>query len=468
MPCRCMRRRKCDGRVRDLDAPFRHYGEARTRRARRQGQPLFERPGRIRADAQAAAARPAPGGLPALSCSCASTWASAISSTAGPAIIAARMQAFYAFLKIRQTAGGRHARSAAECAAGRSRRWCWSARGIAALAAAGVAGPRRRVDRGCLAPAGLAASRSPRINIDLCFPDAGCAARRRLVRDNLVATVTGALELLRAWYAPPDALAGPGADRAAWSACATALAADAGVLLFTGHFTHTELAMRLLVEALGQPIGGVVRRNNNPCLEATFDAGARDAFRRDAGKEGRARPVARACSRGRRWRISADQNFNYQHAFVPFFGVPAATLDHRARPGQARRRAWCCRCGCIATATASTTSTSTAPWPAGPELPPADAAALYMRELEARVREHPEQYLWVHRRFKTRPAGRGAVLLIDLDGVVGLALEAVDASTGIAPARAGSASSIAAITRAVSAVASSVGKSSSAGRISAV
>ena len=32
-----------------------------------------------------------------------------------------------------------------------------------------------------------------------------------------------------------------------------------------------------------------------------------------------------------------------------------------------------------------------------------------MRELEAVVREHPEDYLWVHRRFKTRPEGEAPV-----------------------------------------------------------
>ena len=41
-------------------------------------------------------------------------------------------------------------------------------------------------------------------------------------------------------------------------------------------------------------------------------------------------------------------------------------------------------------------------WPSGD---PAQDAARYMAELEAVVRQHPEQYLWVHRRFKTRPPG---------------------------------------------------------------
>lgn len=244
--------------------------------------------------------------------------------------------------------------------------------------------------------------RVARVNIDLCFPALDASARRRLVRDNLVATVTGALELLRAWYAPPEALQGL-ADIRGLERLRDALGSGRGVLLFTGHFTHTELAMRLLVEALGQRIGGVVRRNNNPCLEATF-AQARGEHFGAALEKKDIRGLLRALQSGQAVAYSADQNFNYQHAFVPFFGVPAATLT--TVPALAKRAGalvlpvWLHRDG-----DGIYHIDIAAPWPAWTELPPADAAALYMRELEARVREHPEQYLWVHRRFKTRPEG---------------------------------------------------------------
>ncbi len=240
------------------------------------------------------------------------------------------------------------------------------------------------------------------INIDLCFPERDVPARQRLVRDNLVATVTGALELLRAWYAPSDALQGlaeiRGLDR-----LRDALDAGRGVLLFTGHFTHTELAMRLLVEALGRPIGGVVRRNNNPCLEATFEQARATHFGATLEKKD-VRGLLRRLQSGQAVAYSADQNFNYQHAFVPFFGVPAATLTTvpalAKRAGAVVLPVWLHRDG-----NGVYQIDIAAPWPAWTELPPADAAALYMRELEARVRAHPEQYLWVHRRFKTRPEG---------------------------------------------------------------
>ena len=46
-----------------------------------------------------------------------------------------------------------------------------------------------------------------------------------------------------------------------------------------------------------------------------------------------------------------------------------------------------------------------AAWDDWPAQSPEDAAARYMRALEARIAAHPSQYLWMHRRFKTRPPG---------------------------------------------------------------
>jgi Kdo2-lipid IVA lauroyltransferase/acyltransferase len=172
-------------------------------------------------------------------------------------------------------------------------------------------------------------------------------------------------------------------------------------MLLTGHFTHTELAVRLVVEALGRPVRGVVRRNNNACLEATFEA-ARAAHFGPTLEKKDVRGLLRTLQSAQAVAYSADQNFNFQHVFVPFFGVPAATLT--TVPALVRRAdavllpLWFHR-----DTTGRYRIEIAAAWDDWTALPPADAAAFYMRELEARVRAHPDQYLWVHRRFKTRP-----------------------------------------------------------------
>jgi KDO2-lipid IV(A) lauroyltransferase len=163
----------------------------------------------------------------------------------------------------------------------------------------------------------------------------------------------------------------------------------------------------LLSDALGRPLRGVVRRNNSACLEAEFERARQRVFGPTLAKKD-VRGLLRALQHGEIIAYSADQDFSYGHAFVPFFGEPAATLTgtaelarranarvlpfwfHRDEAGLYRLRV-------------------EAEWPQWHNATPEQSAAIYMRELEAVVREKPEQYLWVHRRFKTRPPGAAPV-----------------------------------------------------------
>lgn len=248
--------------------------------------------------------------------------------------------------------------------------------------------------------------RVARINVDLCFPELDARARRRLADASVVNTVIGALELVRAWHIPASRLDGM-AEVTGLEHLRAALATGRGVLLVTGHFTCSELAGRLLGHALGRPVRVVVRRHNNACLEAWFDRSREAVYGPTIGKKD-VRGLIRALQAGEPVAYSADQNFTYQCAFVPFFGVPAATLTatpeimrrgravmlpfwfHRGADGRYRIRI-------------------EASWPGWPAGDPGQDAARYMEELEAVVRECPEQYLWAHRRFKTRPPGEPAV-----------------------------------------------------------
>lgn len=257
-----------------------------------------------------------------------------------------------------------------------------------------------------LGPALRKRSRYARTNIALCFPEFDDAQRKRLLRDNLHATVIGALELIRAWYAPSPVLAGL-AEIDGLEHLRAATAAGRGVLLFGGHFTPSELCARLLQELAAQPVHVVVRRNNHRCLEAMFERARRSHFAGTIAKKD-VRGLLRVLSSGGVVAYSADQNFTYQNAFVPFFGIPAATLTatpelaqrgkavvlpfwfHRDADGRYRLRI----------------EPQWSGWPSGD---PAADAARYMAELEKVVRQHPEQYLWVHRRFKTRPPGEADV-----------------------------------------------------------
>ncbi len=289
---------------------------------------------------------------------------------------------------------------------------CWgmaplvlAARGIARLPQ-GVLLQLAAVLSLLLWPLTVSRRRIAAINISLCFPELSAIERRRLLRANHRASVMGLLELLRAWYAPSSALVGL-ARVEGLPLLRAALAEGRGVLLFTGHFTHTELAVRLLSEALDRPLGAVVRRNNSACVEATINA-ARSRVSGVLIAKKDVRGMLRTLKAGEPLVYSADQNFTYQNAFVPFFGINAATLTttpNLVRRSNARMLPfWFHRepdgryCLSIEAA-----------WPGWIDGSPEQAAQIYMRELEFVVRRHPEQYLWVHRRFKTRPPGEPAV-----------------------------------------------------------
>jgi Kdo2-lipid IVA lauroyltransferase/acyltransferase len=240
------------------------------------------------------------------------------------------------------------------------------------------------------------------VNLALCFPQLDAAARARWLRANLVETLMGVFELLRAWYAPTWRLRGV-AEVIGLEHLHAALADGRGVLLFTAHFTQSELASRLLSDALGRRVRGVVRRHNHACVEAEFERARQRVFAPTLAKKD-VRGLLRALQTGEPVVYSADQDFSYGQVFVPFFGQPAATLGgtpelvrragarmlffhfHRGDDGRYRL--------CLEPE-----------WPGWRDGSPAQSAQICMRELERVVRAHPVQYLWAHRRFKTRPAG---------------------------------------------------------------
>lgn len=277
----------------------------------------------------------------------------------------------------------------------------WLAQGLARLPVGALLGLARAL---AWATGPLLARRRQVIatNLALCFPGLDAAARDRLAREALVETWMGVFELLRAWYAPAWRLRGV-AEVRGLPHLQAALAGGRGALLFTGHFTQTELASRLLSDAMGRRVRGVVRRHNRPCLEAEFERARRRVFAPTLAKKD-VRGLLRALQAGEAVAYSADQDFSYAHAFVPFFGVPAATLE--TTPELVRRAGAVMLFFHFHRGGDGRYVLEIEPgWPGWREGTPDQAAAIYMRELERVVRRHPAQYLWAHRRFKTRPPG---------------------------------------------------------------
>lgn len=116
------------------------------------------------------------------------------------------------------------------------------------------------------------------------------------------------------------------------------------------------------------------------------------------------RPVIREMKKGLPFYYLPDMDHGRKHSiFVPFFGISAATLPMVSRLARVTRAkvVWC-----IAIMTEKGYHvTISAPWENFPTADPEADTCRVNKELEAWIRQHPDQYLWVHRRFKTRPEG---------------------------------------------------------------
>ena len=118
------------------------------------------------------------------------------------------------------------------------------------------------------------------------------------------------------------------------------------------------------------------------------------------------RPVIKALREGLPFYYLPDMDFGERDSiFVPFFGVPAATITGLARMAQLARAVVL---PAVTTQLPGSAGYVLRFYPAWENYPSGDLAADPRRMtafIEERVREMPEQYYWLHKRFKTRPPG---------------------------------------------------------------
>ena len=249
--------------------------------------------------------------------------------------------------------------------------------------------------------------RIARRNIERCFPQLDGNARERLLEDNLRDAGRMLAEFALAWLGSKRAIARVPVHIEGLEHVAAAVAAGRGVLLTGAHFSHLELAGRLLVERGGVPLAGMYREHG----DAAFEWAVRRARLRYATAMFTKYEI-RACVRhmrdgGKLWYAPDQDMRGKDNVFVPFFGIPASTLTathHLARLSGAcvipffhRRLAG--------------GGYELRLEPALENFPSADIendCARINQVIERMVREAPSQYLWIHRRFKTRPPGHAS------------------------------------------------------------
>lgn len=241
------------------------------------------------------------------------------------------------------------------------------------------------------------------INLALCFPHLDQSQRRELARRHFMAAGQALAETTIAWWSSAD--------------CVRALAriegyehfrdsCDSGpTIIFAPHFVGVDiLAIRLSIE---RDAVSMYSRQKNPVFDR-FLVSRRTRFRpiRLASRQDGIKPIIRGLRDRLPFFFLPDMDFGARDAvFVPFFGVPAATVDALPR---------------LAAATGAkvlpVVVTQLRPgegyvvrfFPVWESYPSGDVLQDTQRMnqfIEEHARAQPEQYYWLHKRFKTRPSG---------------------------------------------------------------
>jgi len=241
-------------------------------------------------------------------------------------------------------------------------------------------------------------------NIELCLPELDAAARARLVREHFRWLGRSIVERGLLWYAPQARI-----QRLIEVEGDVHLAerSQVPVMWLVPHFMALEAAAAAVQLFQTRRAATIYQAQSNP----VFDAVVRKGRERFGGSElfkrqDSAKPLIRAIrQQGLGFFNLPDMDFGIKDAaFVPFFGVPAATLVAPSRMAR------------MLGMTVQPVVAEMLPqggWrvrflPPLPAWPSDDALADTLRMnqwIEAEVRRNPAQYLWVHKRFKTRPAG---------------------------------------------------------------
>lgn len=243
------------------------------------------------------------------------------------------------------------------------------------------------------------------VNLRLCFPQWTQAQRRRTARGVFIHLAQSFLDRAWLWHADPQLVR----RRIRLTGVVGELAGDGPTIVFAPHFVGLDAGVTGLTQQLPRRFIGIYTPQSNPVVDAWVLQG-RHRF-------GGARPLSR--SQGVREIIASlragdvmyllpDMNFGAEESiFVPFYGVPAATvpsLSRFARLGRAK----------VVPVTTRMDSDGYEvrvhdAWAGFPTGNVQADTELMNRRLEGYIDEMPSQYHWVHKRFKTRPPGEAPV-----------------------------------------------------------
>lgn len=241
-------------------------------------------------------------------------------------------------------------------------------------------------------------------NLALCFPQLDPARRRAIARDHFRFYAASFVERFILWHEPAERI------------CSLVRLIDKHhfdaepgrpTIVLAPHFVGIDAGgLRLQIDAPGVSL--FANQRSRALTELMTQGRSRFHGARMFVRNEGLRPVIRALREGAFFHFSPDMDLGPRDTlFVPFFGVNCATTPSLARLAQMTGA----RVVPLVTRMVDHGYEATF-YPAWEDFPGADVEAATRRMnafIEERVLEAPEQYLWTHRRFKTRPPGEPPV-----------------------------------------------------------
>ena len=237
------------------------------------------------------------------------------------------------------------------------------------------------------------------VNVALCFPELNEEQQRDLVRRILRSVGISVVETAIAFWGSDSKFKGRYSIKGV-EHIEKAQAEGKGIILMGCHLTTLDLVGRILSSHITFDV--LYRPDKNPLLSYKI-AQAREKFATSAIARDDTRQLIRNLRKGNSVWYAPDQDYGLKHGvFAPFFGINAATITGTSRIAQM---------GKAVVIPMSHYRNEQGHYeiefyPALDNFPSGDDVADATRTnaiIEAVIRKQPDQYLWVHRRFKTRP-----------------------------------------------------------------
>jgi KDO2-lipid IV(A) lauroyltransferase len=241
------------------------------------------------------------------------------------------------------------------------------------------------------------------INLKLCFPELSDEVRKKLLRDHFKIFSRGLIERSILWWSSGARICS--LIRIEGVEHFESIKGKPAILL-TPHFVGMDAGAQWIAQQ-GVDSVSMYSKQKNPYLNELLlkmrtRFGKHRLFSRQQGLRG----ILKCMRAGMPFLYLPDQDQGVKDgAFIPFFGVPAATMTTVPRIAQMTGAKVI---PCITRLLPDAAGYVLTFYPAWQNYPTGDDIAdtrLMNEFIEQRVREMPEQYFWLHKRFKTRPEG---------------------------------------------------------------